>query len=667
MAENKVSVELTIEDRQALASISKLQRSIEKFASDTEKKMGKGEASFKNLFSGVTAGLAVFDLATGGAKKLLDAVVAIGKVPLEGALKAEELRATAQQFDLITRNAGLAGDALKSGLVAAADGLVSTDDLLAAASRSVVSLGQNASSLPQIFEVARKAASVFGGDLLDRFEDISNAIETGNVKQLKQIGLIVDVDKAYTQYAETLRVTKEELTTSEKQTALLNAVLQKSDSAFGGVDTNIRELNNTTLRFNAALQDLGEAGATAFDKIFGATVKGTASELVIALESLTRSVRRLGGETIPVDEQIKVLEQDLIRLKKSQEESAKAFGTTVANPYDEQVKSLEKQIALLEKRNAIEAGGSGDLPANLDPNAARNAFRGAQAQAVPLPPEDPEIIARNQKRIEAERKVQEEIALIQAQTDLAASERNVQLLANDQLFYNDQLTELQAFELAKLQLQFDAQAKKIEQEKKGQDQINALRINEANRNKAIEDLKTKQELEQQRIRQQNFKSSLSSIASLQSSSSKELFAIGKAAAIATATIDGIAAVQKALSAAPPPFNFVLAALVGAAQAVNLGKIASAQPPQFAQGGIVPGNSTSGDRVPALVNSGEMVLNKQQQAELFSIANGGGAGGNVVDAINALGDRIANMNIVVQANAREIARLVRDERESGFAV
>ena len=160
---------------------------------------------------------------------------------------------------------------------------------------------------------------------------------------------------------------------------------------------------------------------------------------------------------------------------------------------------------------------------------------------------------------------------------------------------------------------------------------------------------------------------MSSIASLQSSSSKELFAIGKAAAIATATIDGIAAVQKALSAAPPPFNFVLAALVGAAQAVNLGKIASAQPPQFAQGGIVPGNSTSGDRVPALVNSGEMVLNKQQQAELFSIANGGGAGGNVVDAINALGDRIANMNIVVQANAREIARLVRDERESGFAV
>ena len=44
-------------------------------------------------------------------------------------------------------------------------------------------------------------------------------------------------------------------------------------------------------------------------------------------------------------------------------------------------------------------------------------------------------------------------------------------------------------------------------------------------------------------------------------------------------------------------------------------------PKFAQGGIVPGSSFSGDNVIARVNSGEMILNDRQQANLLKIANG----------------------------------------------
>lgn len=42
---------------------------------------------------------------------------------------------------------------------------------------------------------------------------------------------------------------------------------------------------------------------------------------------------------------------------------------------------------------------------------------------------------------------------------------------------------------------------------------------------------------------------------------------------------------------------------------------------FATGGVVPGNSFSGDNVLARVNSGEMILNRAQQARLFDIADG----------------------------------------------
>lgn len=50
---------------------------------------------------------------------------------------------------------------------------------------------------------------------------------------------------------------------------------------------------------------------------------------------------------------------------------------------------------------------------------------------------------------------------------------------------------------------------------------------------------------------------------------------------------------------------------------------------YANGGIVGGNSFTGDKVVARVNSGEMILNKKQQSNLLSLANGGGSfGGDV---------------------------------------
>lgn len=66
---------------------------------------------------------------------------------------------------------------------------------------------------------------------------------------------------------------------------------------------------------------------------------------------------------------------------------------------------------------------------------------------------------------------------------------------------------------------------------------------------------------------------------------------------------------------------------GAAVASVIAAIAST--PKFAYGGIVPGSSFTGDHVPALVNSGEMILNRGQQANLFRmIAGGVGRAGNV---------------------------------------
>lgn len=56
---------------------------------------------------------------------------------------------------------------------------------------------------------------------------------------------------------------------------------------------------------------------------------------------------------------------------------------------------------------------------------------------------------------------------------------------------------------------------------------------------------------------------------------------------------------------------------GTAQMISLISTVSG----FATGGIVGGSSTTGDKIPIRVNSGEMVLNKTQQARLFALADG----------------------------------------------
>ena len=82
----------------------------------------------------------------------------------------------------------------------------------------------------------------------------------------------------------------------------------------------------------------------------------------------------------------------------------------------------------------------------------------------------------------------------------------------------------------------------------------------------------------------------------------------KATAHAQEAVAGAAASKSAI-----PFVGPLMAVASVASVVAA--IASA--PKFAGGGIVPGVSFGGDKVLARLNSGEMVLNKEQQARLFS--------------------------------------------------
>lgn len=254
----------------------------------------------------------------------------------------------------------------------------------------------------------------------------------------------------------------------------------------------------------------------------------------------------------------------------------------------------------------------------------------------------------NAQRIEQQKLQNEEFRLLQEELKLAQQENeSFERETQAQQDVIDQDVRLQQIQVQigkEEALKLAAQKRAADNQKKAIEAEIAIEksLTQAKQKEFL--AREKNAIEAEKTRQANFRSSLDTIATLQSSGNKTFFRIGQAAAVATSIIDGIAAVQKALSAAPPPFNFALAALVGTATAVNTAKIASSKPPSFQSGGIVPGNSFSGDNVVANVNSGELILNRRQQANLFAAIDNGDVGGGGV-TINVNGDILAEDSFI----------------------
>ena len=75
-------------------------------------------------------------------------------------------------------------------------------------------------------------------------------------------------------------------------------------------------------------------------------------------------------------------------------------------------------------------------------------------------------------------------------------------------------------------------------------------------------------------------------------------------------------------ALPFPANLAAAATVMAGLASIIATIKGAAAGNYADGGVIGGNSYHGDTLFAKVNAGEMILNGRQQANLFRLFDSG---------------------------------------------
>jgi hypothetical protein len=223
----------------------------------------------------------------------------------------------------------------------------------------------------------------------------------------------------------------------------------------------------------------------------------------------------------------------------------------------------------------------------------------------------------------------------QRQADLEkeklANEKNLELLQEkllkEQLVKQQQRVAEQEMEIAqigasdeqKLQQQINAKNKEIAAATDASVRLGLLKDKEAlldqqraMRTKAYED-----QINAQRIK--GYGMFFEGMASLSESGNKELAAIGKAAAIAKATMDAYVAIQNALASMPYPANIAAAVGIGVMAFSNVSKIAGVK---LAEGGIV--QATPGG-VPAIIGEGgkdEAVIPLDDDGAMNRLGGGG---------------------------------------------
>ena len=175
----------------------------------------------------------------------------------------------------------------------------------------------------------------------------------------------------------------------------------------------------------------------------------------------------------------------------------------------------------------------------------------------------------------------------------------------------------------RMNARYDEQAAKAKENAALLNEIEAARIAEAER--------LENQLLQTRISTASqYASSLGQVAKGAATLGKASGNTMKGIAITEAMINTALAATKAMTSAPWPLSLALQA---GAIASGMAQVAAIKAQKFAEGGVVGGNSYYGDHVPVRANSGEMIINKEQQRKLFEMANGESQGGGKQIVVN----------------------------------
>lgn len=160
----------------------------------------------------------------------------------------------------------------------ATHGLVSNVDLMASANKAMA-LGLPTEDLNEYFEVASKLAPVLGLDVAQAVESLTMGIARHSKPLLDNLGIVIDIEDAYEEYAESIGKTADELSAMEQTMAVSNATMREANRIVEGLGDTTDTAGAHIQRWNTSWENLKTSigvglGATvgAVDELAGAFV-----------------------------------------------------------------------------------------------------------------------------------------------------------------------------------------------------------------------------------------------------------------------------------------------------------------------------------------------------------------------------------------------------------
>ena len=155
----------------------------------------------------------------------------------------------------------------------------------------MVLLGDKSERLPEIFALARKAVSLYGGEFSERVHQISMAYETGNARILRSIGVTVQADLVLRKYAASVGLTKDQLSPFVQKQVLANAALEQTHKKLDGLSGSFTPISKSIQQMKVAFSEVGESVAVATNKMFGPTFRSLIGDASFAIQDFSLKLK----------------------------------------------------------------------------------------------------------------------------------------------------------------------------------------------------------------------------------------------------------------------------------------------------------------------------------------------------------------------------------------
>ena len=665
MADNKTEVVIGFDDKELKAGIREFEKSVAKMGDDLNKAFSPKPANkffdeikkaSSSVFGGMAKDFAVGSLVADGFKFALNAVkdFAVGSINA-----AQEQENALNNLSVALKRTGEFSEQAVSDFSAFASEIQATtiygDELILSQLALAKSFGASNDQAKNLVKAAANLSATFGGSLEENVEKLGKTLQ-GNAGRLGQyIGAIGNLRESQLKAGDAIDIVNEKFAgAAQAQTTTYTGTITQLSNAVSDLQ---EELGGLVTSSSSVKSGLGILTGIFQELTQGFTDSRIAGELqekgfVDTESEITRLSEKYAKLTEELEKNVAVVQAD-----KNKGFFESLFSFDNAPLAQEKVQKITQELKTLDKQIEMSAQKTSELG---QPSKDKGGDGAEKDKKVT----DQILAQRAQFYVD--------IQDLENQNTLAQNEADILRRSAKQGMTEQDLLELQSIEQTKIDLQFQAEEAKARLITNSTNQRLALEKVAGQKSLAQKKLETDQSIkleqfkaqEEQKIQQLKFQVAsnfLNAGIMLTKQNSNEQ----KALASTLAVMNTWQAASNALATkAPWPLPQVFAA---SAVALGFAQVAQINKAKFANGGIVGGSSFAGDRVPVQVNSGEMILNKNQQKELFSIANGGGSSDAIIKAIDNLGARIASMQTVVSINSREIARAVRDERSSGFAV